>query len=148
MIVIEEIVEDLPPSTSVHFGTSIHLHPSTTKVSPFSSQDPVELLGNILDRLNMSEQPSTSRTVSSDIATKQLPIATLTMFIGIPFVPTSSQPLDGVHPGTASTAWSVPICSSRISSRVSYVETQQIDPSHQYKFGQLSLQRTIYPLHT
>ena len=66
----------------------------------------------------MSEQPSTSRTVSSDTATAELPAVTPTMFAGIPSVPTSSQPLDGVHSGTISTAWSVPICSSGIISGI------------------------------
>jgi len=96
----------------------------------------------------MSEQPSTSRTVSSDTATKKPPTTTLTMYAGIPSVPTSSQTLDGVHLGTVSTAWSVLIGSYGIFSGISYVETQQIDPSHQCQFGQSSLQRLIYPLNT
>lgn len=78
----------------------------------------------------MSEQPSTSRTMSSDTVAAKLPAATLTMFIGIPSIPTISQPLDGVNPGTVSTTWSIPICSSIILSGISYVETQQSDPSH------------------
>ena len=86
--------------------------------------------------------------MSFDTAATELPTATPTMFAGIPSVPTSSQPLDGVHPGTVSTAWSIPICSSGILSGISHVETQQIDPSHQYQFGQSSLQRPIYPLNT
>ena len=57
----------------------------------------------------MFEQPSTSRTVSSDTAAVEPPTTTLTMFAGIQSVPTSSQPLDGVHLGTISIAWSVPI---------------------------------------
>lgn len=71
----------------------------------------------------MSAQPSTSRTVSSDTATAELPAATLAMFAGIPSVPTSYQPLDGVHPRIVSMTWSVPICSSRILFGISYVET-------------------------
>lgn len=55
LIAIEQIVEDIPPSTLVQFGTRIHLHPSTTEVSSFSSQVPFESLGNLLDRLNMFE---------------------------------------------------------------------------------------------
>ena len=71
----------------------------------------------------MSEQPSTSRTVSFDAATAKPLVATPTMFVGVPSIPTSSQPLDGVHPGTISTVWSVPICSSGIISGISYVES-------------------------
>lgn len=41
------------------------------------------------------------------------------------------------------TVWSVPICSSETLSRISYVESQQIDPSQQYQFGQCSLQRLV-----
>jgi len=84
LISIEEIVEDLPSSTPLHFGTEIHLYPSTTDVSSFkhpSSQVPIESLGNILDRLNMSEQQSTPRTVSSDIVTAELPATTTMMFL-------------------------------------------------------------------
>lgn len=76
----------------------------------------------------MSEQPSTSRTVSSDTVTTELPAVTPTMFAGIPSAPTSSQPLEGAHPGAISTVWSVPVCSSGIISGNSYVESQQIDP--------------------
>lgn len=36
LIVIEEIVEDLPSSTPLHFGTGIHLYPSTLEVSSFN----------------------------------------------------------------------------------------------------------------
>ena len=151
LIAIEEIVEDLPSSTPLHFGTRIHLYHSTIEVSCFnhpSSQVPVKSLGNLLDRLNVSEQPSTSRTVSFDTVAVEPPATTLTMFTGVPSIPTSSQPLDGVHPRTISTTWSVPICSSGILSGISYVETQQIDPSHQYQFGQSTFQRPIYPLNT
>ena len=58
LISIEEIVEDLSSSTPLHFGTRIHLYPSTPEVSSFnhpSSQVPVESLRNILDRLTMSK---------------------------------------------------------------------------------------------
>ena len=49
------------------------------------------------------------------------------MFAGIPSVPTSSQSLEGVHQGTISTVWSVPVCSGVMSGN-SYGETHQIDP--------------------
>ena len=78
----------------------------------------------------MFEQPSTSRSVLSDTAALEPLVVTPIVFTGIRSVPTSYQPLDGVHIGTVSTAWSVPICSSKILSGISYVETQQIDPSH------------------
>lgn len=113
-----------------------------------SSQVLVELLGNLLDRLNMSEQPSTSRTVSSDTTAVEFPATTPMMFAGIPSVPTSYQSLDGVHPGTVSTTWSIPICSSAVLSGISYVEAQKIDPAYQFQFGQPSLERPIYPLST
>ena len=124
LIAIEEIVEDLPSSTPLHFGTGIHLYPSTIEVSHPSSQVLVEFLGNLLDRLDMSEQPSTSRTMSSDTAAAEPPAATPTMFAGVPSVPTSSQPLDGVHPRTVSIVWFAPVCSSGIISGISYVESQ------------------------
>ena len=89
-VAIEEIVEDLPSSTPLHFGTGIHLYHSTTKVSHPSLQVPVELLGSLLDRLNMFEQPLTSRIVSSNTAVVEPPAATPTMFAGIPSIPTSS----------------------------------------------------------
>ena len=88
----------------------------------------------------MSEQPSTSRTVSSDTAAAEPPAATPTMFDGIPSVPASYHQQAGVPSGTASTTWLVPISSSGLSSGISYVETQQIDP--------MCLQRPIYPLST
>lgn len=122
----------------MHFGTRIHLHPSTTEVSSFSSQVPVESLGNILDRLNMSKQPSTSRTVSTDIATTKLPATVPTMIVGIPSFSASYQQQAGVQSGTVSATWSVPISSSGFSSGISYVETQQVDP--------MCIQRPIYPL--
>ena len=106
---------------------------------------PVESLGNLLDRLKMSEQPSTSRTVSNDMATVEPPAITPTMFAGVPSVPTSSQPLEGVRPGTVSTVWSVPVCSSGIISGNSYVETRQIDP-FEGQFGQSSPQGQTIPL--
>ena len=99
---------------------------------------PVESLRNLLDRLDMSEQPSTSRTVSSDTATAEPPATTPTMFAGIPSVPANCQQQAGVQSGT--TTWLVPISSSGLSSGISYVETQQIDP--------MCLQRPIYPLST
>ena len=76
----------------------------------------------------MSEQPSTSRTVSSDIAAAEPPAATPTMFAGIPSVPANCQQQVGVQSETVSTTWLVPISSSGLSSGISYVETQQIDP--------------------
>jgi len=148
LIAIEEIVEDLPSSTPFHFGTGIHLYPSNSEVSHPSLQVPVESLGSLLDRLNMFEQPSTSRTMSSDTAAAEPPATTPTMLAGIPFVPTSSQPLDEVHPGTVLTVWFIPVCSSRIISGISYVESHQIDSSQQYQFGQPSLQRPIFALNT
>jgi len=114
----------------LHFGAGIHLYPSIPEVTSFNhplSQVPIEFLGNILDRLNMSEQPSTSRIVLSDTAIVELPAATSMMFTGIPSIPTSYQSLNGVHPGTLSTIWYVPICSSKILSGISYVEAQKND---------------------
>ena len=86
----------------------------------------------------MSEQPSTSRTMFSDTAAAESPAATPTMFAGIPSVPANCQQQAGVQSGT--TTWLVPISSSGLSSGISYVETQQIDP--------MCLQRPIYPLST
>ena len=143
LIAIEGIVEDLPSSTPLHFGTGIHLYPSILEVSSFnhpSSQVLVESLGNLLDILNMSEQPSTSRTVSSDTTMTDLLVSIPTMFADIPSVLASYYQLAGVHSGTVSTTWYVPISSSRISSGISYVETQKVDP--------ICLQRPIYPLST
>jgi len=82
------------------------------EVSLPSSQVLVESLGNLLDRLDMSEQPSTSRTVSSDAAATEPPAATRTMFAGIPSVSASYQQQAEVQSGTVSTTWSVPISSS------------------------------------
>ena len=110
------------------------------EVSLPSSQVLVESLGNLLDRLYMSEQPSTSRTMSSDTAAAEPPAATPMMFTGMPSVSASYQQQAGVQSGTVSMTWSVPISSSRLSSGISYVETQQIDP--------MCLQRPIYPLST
>ena len=104
------------------------------EISLPSSQVLVESLGNLLDRLDMSEKLSTSRTMSSNIEAVEPPVATPAMSVGVPYVPTSSQSLDGVHPGTISTVWSVPVCSSGIISGISYVESQQIYPSQQYQF--------------
>ena len=106
LIAIEEIVEDPQTSTPTHFGVGITLYPSSSEVSLPPAEAPVESLGNLLDRLQMSEQPSTSRTVSSDTAMAELPAITPTMFAGIPAVPTSSQPLEGAHSGDISTVWS------------------------------------------
>ena len=128
LIVIEEIVEDPQASTPTHFGVGVTLFPSISEVSLPPVEVPVESLGNLLDRLKISEQPSTSRTVSNDTATAELPAVTPTMLAGIPSVPTSSQPLEGVHPGTILTVWSVPVCSSGIISGNSHVESRQIDP--------------------
>ena len=99
LISIEEIVEDLPSSTPSRFGVGITLYPSSSEISLPPLEAPIELLGNLLDRLEMSEQPSTSRTVSSDTATVELPVVTPTMLAGIPSAPTSSQLLDGAHSG-------------------------------------------------
>lgn len=69
LIAIEEIVEDPPSSTPLHFGTRIHFCPFTLEFGSFnipSSQVPVKSLRELLDRLNMSEQPSTYRNVSSN----------------------------------------------------------------------------------
>lgn len=96
----------------------------------------------------MSEQPSTSRTMSSDTATIELPVAIPTMFAGIPSIPTSYQSLTGVHSGTVLMTWFVPIYSFGILAGISYVETQQIDLACQYQFGQSILQRMIYSLNT
>jgi len=110
------------------------------EVSLPSSQVLVESLGNLLDRLDMSEQPSTSRIVPSDTAVAEPPATNPMMFTGIPSIPESYQQQDGVHSGTVSTTWLVPISSSGFSYGVCYVETQQIDP--------MCLQRPIYPLST
>ena len=110
------------------------------EVSLLSSQVLVESLGNLLDRLDMSEQPSTSRTVPSDVAVAEPPATTPTMFAGIPSVPASYQQQAGVQSGTISMTWLVPISSSGFSYGISYVETQKIDP--------MCLQRPIYPLST
>lgn len=90
IIAIEDILEDIPTSTPLHFGTGIHLYPSNSEDSQPSSQVPVESIGSLLDRLNMSEQPSTSRTVSSDTIVVELPAATPIMFVGVPSIATSS----------------------------------------------------------
>ena len=47
LIAIEDIMEDLPSSSPSHFGTGIHLYPSTSEVSSPSSQVLVESLGSI-----------------------------------------------------------------------------------------------------
>jgi len=147
LIAIEEIVEDPQSSTPSQFGDGIALYPSSSKISLTLSKAPVESLGNLLDRLEMSEKPSTSRTVSSDTATAELPAVTPTMFAGIPNVPTSSQSLNGAHSRAILIVWSILVCSSRIIPGNSYVESQQIDPS-QCQFGQSNPQRKIIPLRT
>ena len=140
LIAIEEIVEDPQSSAPSHFGVGITLYPSSSEISLPLSEVPVELLGNLLDKLDMSEQLWTSRTMSSDRVAAELPTATPTMFAGIPSIPASYQQQAGVQSGTVSTTWLVPISSSGFSSGISYVETQQIDP--------MCLQRPIYPLST
>ena len=145
LIAIEEIVEDPQASTPTQFGVGVTLFPSTSEVSLPPVEVPVESLGILLDRLKMSEQPSTSRTVSTDTATAKLPAVTPTMFASVPSVPTSSQPLEGVHLGAISIVWSVPVFSSGIISGNSYVETRQIDPFGG-QFGQLSPQGQSIPL--
>jgi len=134
LIAIEEIVEVPPSSTPSQFGVGITLYPSSSEISLPPTEAPVELLGNLLDRIEMSEKPSTSRTVSFDTAMAELPAVTPTMFASIPSVPTSSQSLEGDHSGAVSTVWSVPVCSSGIVSENSYVGSQQIDLSG-YQFG-------------
>lgn len=54
LIAIEEIMEDLPSSIPSHFGTRIHLYPSTSEFNTPSSKVPVESLGSLSGRLNMS----------------------------------------------------------------------------------------------
>lgn len=78
--------------------------------------------------------------MSTDTATAELPATVPTMITGIPSVPASYQQQAGVQSGIVSTTWSVPISSSGISSGISYVETQQVDP--------MFLQIPIYPLST
>ena len=129
LIAIEEIVEDPPSSTPSQFGVGISLYPSSSEISLPLLEAPVESLGNLLDRLEMSEQPSTSRTVSSDTAMIELLAVTPTLFASIPSVPTSSQSRDGAHLGAISIVWSVPVCSSRVISGSYYVESQRFDPS-------------------
>ena len=103
LISIEEIVEDPPSRTPTQLGAGITLYPSSLENIHPPSEVPEESLRNLLDRLNMSEQPSTSRTVLPDTATTEAPSAIPIMFIGVPSVPTSFQSLDGVHPGVIST---------------------------------------------
>ena len=107
-------------------GIIITLPALIFEVSPPQVVVPVESLKNLLDRLVMSEQPSTTRTVSSDTAAAEPSTATPTMFAGIPSVPASCQQQAGVPSGTMT--WLVPISSSGLSSGISYVETRQIDP--------------------
>ena len=124
LIAIEEIAEDLPSSAPLQFGAGITLYPSTSEVSLPQTEVHVESIGSILDRLKMSEQPSTSRTVSSDTATAELPAVTPTMFDGVPAVPTSSQQLEGAPQGAFSTVWSVPVCLPGIAPGNPCVGTQ------------------------
>jgi len=140
-------MEDTPSNIPSQFGAEIALYPSSLEISLPPSKDPVELLGNLLDRLEMSEQPSTSRTVSSDTTMAKLPVVTPTMLVGIPSVPTSSQSLEGAHSGAMSIVWSVPVCSSGIVSGNSYVESQEIDPSGS-QFRQSGPQGQSIPLST
>lgn len=74
----------------------------------------------------MSEQLLTSRTVSSNTATTKPPDATPKMFTGVPSVPTSSQMLDRVHPGTILTVWFVPIFSFGTLFGISYIESHKL----------------------
>ena len=129
LISIEEIVENLPSNTPTQLGAGIARYPSSSEYILLPSEVPEESLRNILDRLNMSEQLSTSRNVLPDTAVAEVPVATSTMFVGVPSIPTSSQPLDGVHPGALSTVWTILVCFSGIVSGISYVESRQIDPS-------------------
>lgn len=92
----------------------------------------------------MSEQPSTSKTVSIDTATTAPPAVTQTMIVGIPSVPASSQQLGGAPTGAITTIWSVPVCSSGIMPGNSYVGTQQVDPFGG-QFGQTSPQGLTIP---
>ena len=147
LIAIKEIVEDLPSSAPLQFGAGITLYQSTSEVSLPQPEVHVESLGNLLDRLKMSEQPSTSRTVSSDTATAELPAVTPTMFDGIPSVPTSSQSLEESPQGALSTVWYVPVCLPGIAPGNSYVGSQQIDFSRS-QFGQSAPQGQIIPLST
>ena len=147
LIAIEEIVEDLPSSTPSQFGVGITLYPSSSEVSLPQSEAPIESLGNLLDRLEMSEQPLTSRTISSDTATAELPAVTLTMFVGVPSVPTSSQSLGEAPQGALSTVWFVPVCLPGIAPGNSYVGSQQVDLSGS-QFGQSTPQGQIIPLST
>ena len=55
LIAIEEIAEDPQASTPTHFGVGVTLFPSTSEVSPPPMEVPVESLGNLLDRIKMSE---------------------------------------------------------------------------------------------
>lgn len=71
----------------------------------------------------MSEQPSTSRTMSFDTAMAELPAAIPTMFASMPYIPASYQSLARIHSRTISTTWSIPIFSFGIPSNISYVET-------------------------
>ena len=135
------------------------MYPSTPEFGSFnlpSSQVHVESLGELLDRLNMSKQPSTSRNVSSDIAAVEPPVSIPIMFSGTPesylhgtpSVPAGYQSLAGVHSRVASAPWSAPVYSSGVPSGFSFVETQQFDPTYQYQFVQTSFQRPIYTLNT
>ena len=76
----------------IYFNRNNIIVPSLVlEVSLPSSQVLVESIGNILNRLDISEQPLTSRTVPSDTAVAKPPATTPTMFVGIPSVPTSYQ---------------------------------------------------------
>ena len=129
LIAIEEIVEDPQSNTPSQFGVEIALYPSSSEISLLLSEAPVESLGNLLDRLEIFDQPSTSRTVSSNTVTAELPSITPTMFADIPSIPTSSQSLQEAHLGAILTVWFIPVYSSGIVSRNSNVGSQQIDPS-------------------
>ena len=112
--------------------------PRFASFNPASSRVPVESLGQLLDKLTMSEQPSTSRNVSFDATSEESSAATPSMFSGTPesqlygasFVLVCYQSLARTHSGIASTSWSTPIYSSRIPSGFSHMETQQFDPAY------------------
>lgn len=147
LIAIEYIVEDSPSSTPSQFGVGITLYPSSLESSLPLSEAPVESLGNILDRLEMSEKLSTCRNVASDTAMTKLPTVTPTMFTNIPSLPTSSQSLEEAQSRVVSAVWFVPVCSSGVVSRNSYVGSQHIDLSR-CQFGQSAPQGKMIPLST
>ncbi len=119
-------MEDPPSNTPTQFGVGIALCPSSSEDILPPSEVPEESLRNLLDRLNMFEQPSTSRTVSPNTVAEKIPAATPTIFVGVPSVPTSSQSLDGVHPGAALIVWTVLVCSSGFVSGISTLSLDKL----------------------